>query len=190
MSLLAVPASSPPRSPPLRPLCSVLKAAQRDRAARYPAEPDPLTDEVAGRLVDRMEDCTRRFPRALVLGGAGLAVLHALRGGRGGVEAATLVDTSQGMLDRARREWAAATAATPGPTADFVLADAERELLPVDPGTYDVVISCLGLHWVNDVPVSPAVGRKDGDVVGRQGDDLPPNTSGGEAEAGELCRRG
>lgn len=80
-------------------------------------------------------------------------MLRALRGGRGGVETATLVDTSQGMLDRARREWAAA-AAGPGPTAEFLLAETERELLPVEPDTYDVVISCLGLHWVNDVPVS------------------------------------
>lgn len=144
----------------------VLKAAQRDRAAQYPYSSDPLTDEVASRLVDRLEDCTRSFPRALVLGGAGLQVLHALRGGRGGVESATLVDTSQGMLHRAQREWNSSPSENLNsgvadndrnsvcPKAEFVLADPTKEVLPVDPGSFDVVISCLGLHWVNDVPVS------------------------------------
>ena len=141
--------------------CRILKASQRDRAAHYPAEPDPLTDEVAARLVDRLEDCTKSFPRALVLGGAGLQVLRALRGGRGGVESAALVDTSQGMLDRAAQEFndsRSSRGSSGGENknnfhVDFILADPEKELLPVEPAEFDVVISCLGLHWVNDVPV-------------------------------------
>ncbi len=144
-------------------LYRVLKAAQRDRAAQYPYSSDPLADEVASRLLDRLEDCTRSFPRALILGGAGLQVLHALSSGRGGVESATLVDTSPGMLRRAEKEWNDLALKNNGggggngtvtPKAEFVLADPVKEMLPVDPGTYDVVISCLGLHWVNDVPVS------------------------------------
>lgn len=146
------------------PFYRVLKAAQRDRAAHYPYSQDPLTDEVASRLVDRLEDCTRSFPKALILGGAGLQVIHALRGGRGGVESATLVDTSQGMLHRAQRQWNSrpsenldsgiADKIFDAPKAEFVLADPTKEMLPVDPASFDVVISCLGLHWVNDVPVS------------------------------------
>ena len=85
-------------------------------------------------------------------------MLHALRGGRGGVESATLIDTSQGMLDRVKKELNSNkngenTMGFPE-NVEYVLADAEKEMLPVDPGTFDVVISCLGLHWVNDVPVS------------------------------------
>lgn len=131
--------------------CRILKAAHRDRAALYPAEPDPLADEVASRLVDRLEDCTASFPKALVLGGAGLQVLRELRNGRGGVESATLVDTSAGMLRRAEKAWKEESLSLP---TEFLLADPHKELLPVDPGMFDVVISCLGLHWVNDVPVS------------------------------------
>lgn len=33
-----------------------------------------LQDEVSDRLVERMEDCTRKFEKALVLGGAGAQV--------------------------------------------------------------------------------------------------------------------
>lgn len=92
--------------------------------------------------------------------------MHALRGGRGGVESAILVDTSQGMLHRAQREWSSIPSEngdsgtaendknSNSPKADFVLADPTKEVLPVDPASFDVVISCLGLHWVNDVPVS------------------------------------
>ena len=42
-----------------------------------PVSPAPLApgqDEVAERLVERLEDCTRKFPSALVLGGAGAQV--------------------------------------------------------------------------------------------------------------------
>ena len=90
---------------------------------------------MAERLVERLEDCTRRFPRALILGGAGAQVLLSLGRGRAGVERATLVDTSRGMLRRARERLQGSGGA--GPQAEFVLAPAGPELLPVDPGSYD-----------------------------------------------------
>jgi len=146
---------------------TALKALHRDRAAHLlssittttTTHKDPLLTTVAERLVDRLEDCTRPFPHVLVLGGAGLEVLTQLRGGRAGVEKATYVDTSPSMLQRAERvikqsiinnenegkKW---------PEVDYVQASStEKELLPVEPDTFDAVISCLGLHWVNDIPV-------------------------------------
>ncbi|GFH20305.1 methyltransf_11 domain-containing protein, partial [Haematococcus lacustris] len=30
--------------------------------------------------------------------------------------------------------------------------DPSLEVLPVEPHSFDVVISCLGLHWINDLP--------------------------------------
>eukprot|EP00887_Chlorella_sp_A99_P004594 scaffold4.g4594.t1 len=72
-----------------------LKARHRDRAAREPVGTDPLLDEVAERLLDRLEDCTRSFPRAVVLGGAGAQVLERLGGGRAGIESVAYLDTSQ-----------------------------------------------------------------------------------------------
>lgn len=108
-----------------------------------------------------MEDCTRSFERALVLGGAGLQVLRQLTQCTSGVQSAMLVDTSPGMLERASQEWKQGRYHTglnnrSGRLKDveFVRADPSNELLPVDPESFDVVISCLSLHWVNDVPVS------------------------------------
>jgi SAM-dependent methyltransferase len=90
--------------------------------------------------------------------------VHAgLAGGRAGVTSITHVDTSPGMLARAQaleedRRRASGTArgseGDSGSVAvEYVLADPVGEVLPVEHGQYDVVISCLGLHWVNDVPV-------------------------------------
>jgi len=142
-----------------------LKSAQRDRASMVSEvddtgndHKDPLADEVAARLVERLEDCTRPFPRALILGGSTLQVLRRLVGGVGGVETAVVVDTSPGMLARVTNEMANGMGQRLSgmPHVEkLVLADPlEHEALPVDPNSFDVCISSLALHWVNDVPVS------------------------------------
>ena len=125
---------------------AVLKAAHRDRAALLPPSPDPLLDEVAERLIDRLEDCTRRFSRALVLGGAGHQILSRLPTTR--IDTAVYVDTSEAMLSRAQQ-----LQLEDGRRVDYVLASSSQESLPIEPESFDVVLSCLGLHWVNDVPV-------------------------------------
>ena len=135
---------------------TALKALHRDRAAHLLStitHKDPLLSTVAERLVDRLEDCTRPFPHVLVLGGAGLEVLSQLRGGRAGVEKVTYVDTSQGMLQRAERTIKLSTKGKSWPIVEYIQASTEKELLPVEPDTFDAVVSCLGLHWVNDIPV-------------------------------------
>ena len=58
--------------------------------------------EVAERLLDRLEDCKRTFPRVAVLGGAGEAIVSRLYGGRAGIESAVLLDSSHAMLERCR----------------------------------------------------------------------------------------
>lgn len=84
-------------------------------------------------------------------------MLTQLRGGRAGVEKATYVDTSPSMLQRA--EHVIKQSPTIGnkgkkwPEVEYIQASKEKELLPVEPDTFDAVISCLGLHWVNDIPV-------------------------------------
>lgn len=145
-----------------------LKSVQRDRASSMvngmdavADHRDPLADEVAARLVERLEDCTRPFPRALILGGSTLQVLRRLAGGVGGVETAVVVDTSPGMLAKVANEMSNGMGKRPSgmPHVEkLVLADPlEHEALPVDPSSFDVCISSLALHWVNDVPVSEFV---------------------------------
>uniref|UniRef100_A0A383W7N9 Methyltransferase type 11 domain-containing protein n=1 Tax=Tetradesmus obliquus TaxID=3088 RepID=A0A383W7N9_TETOB len=132
------------------------KAVQRDRAAllrRSLHRPDPLLLHITERLLDRLEDCLSSFPTAVILGGAGEVVAQGLAGGRAGVQRVIHMDTSQGMLELAKERAAEQQARHPPghvPETSYVLAD--EEYLPLADGSVDLIVSCLGLHWVNDVP--------------------------------------
>jgi SAM-dependent methyltransferase len=110
----------------------------RDRAAAGLSAHDFLFREVAERLADRLDDVTRKFPRALDLGCHGGEVAAVL-GSRGGIETLVQCDLSPTMARRA--------AANGSPTLA-----ADEELLPFAPQSFDLVISNLSLHWVNDLP--------------------------------------
>jgi SAM-dependent methyltransferase len=112
---------------------------QRDRAAAGLAQHDFLFREVAERLADRLLDITRRFPLALDIG-CHTGILAETLAGRGGIETLLQCDLSPAMAAAARR-------ATGGPTAA-----ADEEALPFAAGRFDLVLSDLSLHWVNDLP--------------------------------------
>jgi len=115
--------------------------AHRQRAAAGLGEHDFLFRESARRLADRLDDVTRKFPRALDLGCHGGELAAAL-GPRGGVETLVQCDLAPAM---ARRAGAAAGAGRLALAAD-------EEFLPFAPRSFDLVLSNLGLHWVNDLP--------------------------------------
>jgi SAM-dependent methyltransferase len=108
--------------------------AHRERAALLPRADRFLRDEVQARLVDRLNDVKPRFELALDLGGGdgGLAPLMAAAG-----RSARIV-----TLDPARRFAVR--------QADAVIG--EEEALPFAAGSFDLVVSTLGLHWTNDLP--------------------------------------
>ena len=108
---------------------------QRDRAAAGLAAYDFLLREVADRLADRLLDIARPFPLALELGAHG-GQFAETRGSRGGIERLVQADLSPGMLRRA--------------AGSRVACDEER--LPFADASFDLVLSCLSLHWVNDLP--------------------------------------
>lgn len=110
----------------------------RERAAGRLGEHDFLLAEVAERLADRLDDITRAFPLALDLGGRG-GILAARLAGRGGIETLVHTDLSEAMVRR-----------HPGAGVLGVVAD--EEFLPFADGAFDLVISNLDLHWVNDLP--------------------------------------
>src|SRR5215470_12357394 len=110
----------------------------RDRAAANLEAHDFLFREVAERLADRLDDVTRRFPRALDLGCHGGEIAAVLRG-RGGIETLIQCDLFRAMARRA--------AANGNPTLA-----ADEEALPFAPESFDLIISGLSLHWVNDLP--------------------------------------
>ena len=105
----------------------------RERAVRTGRRAEFLFAEGAKRLVERLGDINRRFSRALDLGCRGGFLRQELRGG-----AAWLVssDPAAGFL-----------AGLDGPRLV-----AEPEALPFAPGSFDLVLSNLALHWVNDLP--------------------------------------
>ena len=107
----------------------------RDRAASGLAGHDFLLREVADRLADCLLDIKRDFPVALDLGchGGQLATVLA---GRGGIEWLLQSDLSPAML---------AHAAGPCLAAD-------EEALPFADARFDLILSVLSLHWVNDLP--------------------------------------
>lgn len=110
----------------------------RDRAARGFAAHDFLVREVAERLADRLSDVTRSFPLALDLG-CHTGELADTMGGRGGIKTLVQCDLSPAMAAKAAQNGHATV------TAD-------EEWLPFADNSFDLVLSCLSLHWVNDLP--------------------------------------
>ncbi len=110
----------------------------RDRAAAGLDGHDFLFREVADRLADRLSDVTRRFPRALDLGCHGGEVAEVIAG-RGGVETLIQCDLSPAMSRRA------------GGNGNPTLCG-DEEALPFGAAAFDLVMSNLSLHWVNDLP--------------------------------------
>ena len=102
----------------------------RDRAATTVARVAPVLAEIAERLLDRLDDTTKRFERALDLGGRGqVAPLLRARG----IEVVSLeLSPAMARLDGA------------------VVGDAEW--LPFAPGSFDLAVANLSLHTVNDLP--------------------------------------
>ncbi|MDE1148741.1 MAG: methyltransferase domain-containing protein [Azospirillaceae bacterium] len=114
--------------------------AHRDRAAAGWDGFDFLKREVVTRLVDRLGDIKRDFRVALDLGCHGGEVAQAL--------AAIPSIAHVVATDLSPRFAAEAAKRTPGlPTVA-----ADEEFLPFAEGSFDLVVSALSLHWVNDLP--------------------------------------
>lgn len=111
---------------------------RRDRAAADFADFDFLVREATHRLVDRMDDVIRRFPSVLDLGCHTGQVAEELRA-KGAFDQLVQCDLSPGMTRLAAANGCASVVA-------------DEEWLPFKDGSFDLVISCLSLHWVNDLP--------------------------------------
>ncbi len=108
---------------------------RRTRAARRWKEHSFLKLEIAGRLVERLHDVRRSYALALDLGCHGDEVAEALAG-MGVVQRLVRADLS---LAFARCAKGAAVVA-------------DEEALPFAAGSFDLVLSAMSLHWVNDLP--------------------------------------
>ena len=108
---------------------------RRERAARAWDRQAFLKREIAERLVERLDDIRRTFPLALDLGCHGDEVASAL-GDRSSIGHLIRADLGLGFARRAR-----------GPALV-----ADEEALPFAAGRFDLVLSAMDLHWVNDLP--------------------------------------
>jgi SAM-dependent methyltransferase len=104
----------------------------RDRAACTIGAAAEVLAEAAERLLDRLDDTTRRFTAALDVGGRG--VIAPMLRARG--IATVACDLSPAM---------AALSGAPAVAAD-------EEALPFAEGSFDLVVASLSLHWVDDLP--------------------------------------
>tara|TARA_B100000683_G_scaffold115373_1_gene113344 strand:- start:4804 stop:5946 length:1143 start_codon:yes stop_codon:yes gene_type:complete len=138
-----------------------LVRAHRDRAAflqqralkaRPEHAPDDLLDELARRLLDRLFDIKRDFKRIVVLGGANEAITRRLLAERDDIEKIVVVDLSQDMLDFVESVIGAEPKRRDGTPVEISYVQGDEENLPIQMNSVDAVISCLGLHWVNDLP--------------------------------------
>ncbi|XP_046769409.1 arginine-hydroxylase NDUFAF5, mitochondrial isoform X3 [Gallus gallus] len=118
-----------------------LKRKQKNWAALrpWPAECEYLRDEVGSGVADRVLDIPRTFPLALDLGsGRGYIARHL---NQEVIEKLVQVDIAENVFK--------STSESEIPTVSVV---ADEECLPFKENTFDLVVSSLSLHWVNDLP--------------------------------------
>ena len=121
-----------------------LLARRRDRALAlgYAGGADFLMREVAALMAERLSETTRDFPRVVAVGTGAGALARAIR-----PEGAGLV-----QLDSSRAMAAAAAADCPGAETRVI----EGEFLGLEEEAFDLALSALTLHHVND-PVGQLV---------------------------------
>ncbi|KAK4042038.1 S-adenosyl-L-methionine-dependent methyltransferase [Parachaetomium inaequale] len=136
---------------------------QKERAAANPElsrQADYLKEEVAMRVCERLLDIKRHFPRVLDLGANSCNIARALTRENPDPDPATptspplaskitsliAADSSAALLHRD----AALPLTSPLNLTRQVLPDDES--LPFAPSSFDMVLSSMSLHWINDLP--------------------------------------
>ncbi|GAA5846884.1 hypothetical protein JCM9279_004483 [Rhodotorula babjevae] len=142
----AVPSFAPSSASPFAVFDRDLKRNQRNRAARH-AERSRLTDyvkdDVAQAMVDRLLDIKRRYPLVLDVGsGPGFLAKHL---DPEITQKVVMVDGAREMLYRDEH------IETEVPV-ERVHIDEEELASHFEENSHDCIMSCLSMHWINDLP--------------------------------------
>ncbi|KAL1892551.1 hypothetical protein Cpir12675_004479 [Ceratocystis pirilliformis] len=134
---------------------------QKERAARNvqdSRQADYLKDEVAIRLCERLLDIKRHFPRVLDLGANSCNIARALTRPNPDpasptsppiadrIESLLSVDSSHALLYRDSDQPFNEQLSITRHVVD------DEETLIYDPASFDMVLSSLSMHWINDLP--------------------------------------
>ncbi|CAM9298672.1 unnamed protein product [Chrysoparadoxa australica] len=146
-----------------------VKRMQRSRAVLLDSEGefDYVRKHMAANVVGRIEDVSRSFPLALDVGSHRGHLLELIRkedglegkGGLGGIETLIQCDMSEEALLHCKpptaEKYPSSSARACGGEAKRVKVlnvVCDEEFLPFEPGSVDLVLSNMSLHWVNDLP--------------------------------------
>jgi len=128
---------------------------RRERAAQNWKEHNFLVNEMSARLVDRLDDIKRSFSSILDLGRNGGEIAAQLAG-RSGVKTLVECDISPAMLNLSTVASGDSAPSSPKAVQDekprFHRLATDEEFLPFVDHSFDLVLSCLALHRVNDLP--------------------------------------
>ena len=142
---------------------AVPAASKEEGGASDVVNYDYFREEIAARLVDRLDDIRRDegFPLALDLGSGPGFVYNAIcaddavqdgGGGIGGVLKLVQLDSSSGMLYRDEDAVTLEDGAADRCDTYRMHVEDEEKGLPFPDGTFDLVISSASIHWVNNLP--------------------------------------
>ncbi|GAA5894256.1 hypothetical protein JCM5296_004696 [Sporobolomyces johnsonii] len=142
----AVPSFAPSSASPFAVFDRNLKRQQRDRAARDKQRSrltDYVKDDVAQSMVDRLLDIKRRYPLILDVGsGPGFLAKHL---DSEITQKVIMTDAAREMLYRDE------DIETEVPLERLHL-DEEELASHFEENSHDAIMSCLSLHWINDLP--------------------------------------
>ena len=110
----------------------------RDRASFRFRDYAFLKERESTQLLERLQDNSRSFERALDLGAHDGQACEALMESEK-VKEIIALESAPGMVSHLKR-------------AGFEVAEGSEDLLPFEKESFDLVVSLLSLHWANDLP--------------------------------------